>query len=187
MIEPYSYGQNQVASKFNNVIDKYKAWQADEIRADLQPNRTDMVTVFENFDHNINIACGIRSNNAFLGKEVYVTGRRRVDRRPGVGTHHYEKVFYGETTGEVIDHLHSFGYTVFAVDNVLEYSPENIYDVVFPKKSAFVFGNEGDGLSKGAIEGADRMVYIQQFGSVRSLNVACAASIVMYEYTRQWR
>lgn len=187
MIKPYSYGENTIASKFNNVIDEYKTWQAEEIRADLQPRRTQMVSVFENFDHNINIACGIRSNNAFLGKEVYVTGRRRFNRKGTVGTSHLETCYSAETTKEVIDYLHSLGYTVFAVDNIMEYNPENIYDINFPKKSAFVFGQESCGLSKDALDNCDRMVYIQQFGSVRSLNVACAASILMYEYTKQWR
>jgi tRNA G18 (ribose-2'-O)-methylase SpoU len=31
------------------------------------------------------------------------------------------------------------------------------------------------------------MISITQYGVMRSFNVAMASSIVMYEYTRQWR
>ena len=55
-----------------------------------------------------------------------------------------------------------------------------------PEKSAFVFGNEGIGLSfdPGKYNGIS-LVKIPQFGKVQSLNVSIAASIVMYEYVRQ--
>ena len=69
----------------------------------------------------------------------------------------------------------------------MEYSPINLMDVTLPKRSAFVFGEEGPGLSRDAISLCDNMLYIGMFGSVRSLNVAVAAGIVQYEYTRQWR
>ena len=72
MIEQYSHGIHTEANLSNNVIERYKAWDAEEVRADLNPNRTELVTVFQNIGYNINIACAIRSNNAFLGKEVYI-------------------------------------------------------------------------------------------------------------------
>lgn len=187
MITQYSHGTNTVASKDNNVIDKYKAWGAADVRADLMPNRTKLVTIFENIGHNINIACAIRSNNAFLGGSVYVVGRRQLDTRGGVGTTHYENVYHADTLEEVIDRLHGEGYRVYAVDNWEEYAPKNLMGMELPERSAFLFGSEGDGLSRESIEMCDDMIYIRQYGSVRSMNVACAASCVMYEYSRQWQ
>lgn len=186
MIVPYSFGTEVPPSKFNNVIDKYKMWTAAEIRADLQPNRSQMVSIFENTEHNINVACGIRANNAFLGKCVYVVGRRRYDRRGAVGTHHYETVYSADTIEEVVELLHEQDYKVFVVDNTPDLSPSDIRDTHLPYKSAFIFGNEGEGVSDAAKAIADGAIYIHQTGSVRSLNVSCAASIVMYEYTRYW-
>lgn len=187
MITKYSYGQNKIISGNENVIDYYKGQLAEEVRADLQPRRTDCVMILQHINYNINIGTVIRSNNAFLGKEVYVVGRRRLDRRGSCGTLHYENVYHCDDLEEVIEYLHSLGYTIYAVDNIMEYNPENIADIRFPKKSAFLFGEEGPGLSKREIELCDKMVYIQMFGSVRSLNVACAATVVEYEYSRQWR
>ena len=187
MITKYSYGQNKIISKDANVIEQYKKSRTEEIRADLQERRTDIVMILQHLNYNINIGSVIRSNNAFLGKEVYVVGRRRYDKRGTAGTYHYEHVYHSDTLDEVVDYLHSLGYTIYAVDNIMEHNPVNLFDEPLPKKSAFVFGEEGNGLSKKEIELCDKMIYIGMYGSVRSLNVASAATVVEYEYSRQWR
>ena len=186
-IEQYSYGIDHINSRKANVIDFYKDWQTKDIRADLQKNRSEAIMIFENIDYNINIGCAIRSNNAFLGKSVYICGRRRYDKRSTAGTGHYENVYHADNIKEVIDFVHSLGYVVYAIDNLMDYGPVNLMDVTFPERSAFIFGEEGPGLSKEAIDLSDGMIYIGTYGSVRSLNVAVAAGIVQYEYTRQWR
>ena len=187
MITQYKFNDGYKNITNKNVVEKYKTWIEEEIRADLQKNRTGIVSIFLNIEHNLNIACAIRSNNAFLGNNVYIVGKKRYDKRGSVGVHHYENVYYSDNLNEVIKYLHSLGYTIYAVDNIMEYDPKNILDVSFPYKSAFLYGSEGAGLSKSEIELCDKMVYIQMFGSVRSLNVACAATVVEYEYSRRWR
>jgi tRNA G18 (ribose-2'-O)-methylase SpoU len=187
MIEKYSWGIDHINSRKANVIDFYKDWQTQDIRADLQKGRSEAIMIFENIDYNINIGCAIRSNNAFLGKEVYICGRRRYDKRSTAGTGHYENVYHADTIKEVIDYVHSLGYTVYAIDNIMDYDPVNLMDTSLPQRSAFVFGEEGPGLTKEAIDLCDSMLYIGMYGSVRSLNVAVAAGIVQYEYSRQWR
>ena len=52
-ITKYSYGINTGANVNNNVIDKYKAWEAEEIRADLDTRRSDLISVCMNYDKNI--------------------------------------------------------------------------------------------------------------------------------------
>lgn len=186
MITPYSFGEDCKEPQKRNVINRYKEWTDSEIRADLALGRSEMVSIFINFQGDYNKACGIRSHNAFLGKEVYIVGRRRYDHRGTVGTYHYETVYHADSLQEVTDKLRQEGYTIFAIDNIEKYNPKNLFDIQFPKKSAFVFGEEGEGLSRKQIECCDEMIYIQQYGSVRSLNVASAASVIMYEYTKQY-
>ncbi len=186
MITKYGYSTDFCPSEKRNVIDKYKQWTDAEVQADLQSRRTQMVSIFLNLDHNINIASAIRANNAFLGKEVYIVGRRKWDRRGAVGSHRYEHVFHADTFDEVLDLLHSTGYTVYAIDNVKEYEPKNILYSPIQEKAAFLYGNEGDGLPEDVARKCDKMLYIQQFGSVRSLNVSQAAACVMMEYSRRF-
>lgn len=60
------------------------------------------------------------------------------------------------------------------------------YDVSFKKGDTFVFGRETKGLSPEVIFGAgDQALTIPQIGPVRSLNLATAVAIVLYEGIRQ--
>ena len=51
--------------------------------------------------------------------------------------------------------------------------------------SAFMIGNEGNGLSKALAQEADQRVRIPMSGSVESLNAAVAAAVFLYEAKRQ--
>lgn len=186
MITQYSYGLNTQASQNNNVVDIYKRWTAEEVRADLQEDRGGLVNVCLNLTHDFNKSSIIRAANCFLADSTYVVGRKRFDTRGAVGATHYEHVYHADTLGEVIDKLHEDGYHVFAVDNVMEYSPTSLWEADIPYKSAFVYGEESLGLSREAIEMCDSMVYVRQRGAIRSLNVAQAAACVMAEYTRRY-
>jgi tRNA G18 (ribose-2'-O)-methylase SpoU len=56
-----------------------------------------------------------------------------------------------------------------------------------PRNGAFVLGREEFGFSFNALDYPDiRRMSIPQFGSVQCLNISIAASLVMYEYVRQW-
>lgn len=186
-ISKYTYGDNVSANSMNNVIDEYKEMDAAEVRELLKNKRKDFIAVFQNVGHDLNIATAIRSNNAFCGKEVYVVGRRRFDARGMCGVKHYEELYHADSFSEVFDKLKSEDYTVIAVDNIDFYNPKNAFDYVFPQKTAFVFGNESDGLDEETIDMCDDMVYIPTAGSVRSLNVSAAASVIMSMYCNQYR
>ncbi len=50
-----------------------------------------------------------------------------------------------------------------------------------PERVALLFGAEGDGLSRRAIEAADSVVTIPMAGGVDSLNVAAASAVAVWE------
>ena len=54
-----------------------------------------------------------------------------------------------------------------------------------PKRCLMLFGAEGPGLSEKALELADDVVYISQFGSVRSINAGAAAAVSMHAWIAQ--
>ncbi len=59
------------------------------------------------------------------------------------------------------------------------------WDFDFRQPSLILLGNEGNGLSKSSIEVADVAVSIPLSNGVESLNVAIAASLLLYEAKRQ--
>lgn len=178
-----SYGYGEGSPK--NVVDAYRDKLVKEICEDLDTRRSNTIVICMNLTGDFNKASVIRAANAFLAKEVILVGKRRLDRRGAVGTHHYEHILHREDTS-FIDDLIADGYTVFPVDNIKEYQPKRIDRYSLPEKCAFVFGEELLGLSDEVIKQCNApMIYIPQYGSVRSINVAQAAAVVLYEYTRQ--
>lgn len=184
-IKPYIFEDSGNTSK--NTMEAFSNLNTDQIKEMLAYDRSEMISVCMNLTSDFNKASVIRSSNAFLGKEIILVGKRKFDRRGTVGTHHYEHILHTEDTSDVFDYLRSEGYTIFAVDNTPEFNPQVIYDVEMPKKSAFFYGEEQCGLDNDIVAQCDNVVYIPQYGSVRSINVASAASIVMSEYSRRHR
>ena len=54
------------------------------------------------------------------------------------------------------------------------------------KNVAFVLGNEGRGINPMLLEKSDQMLSIPMTNKIESLNVGVAASIIIYEYARQF-
>lgn len=62
---------------------------------------------------------------------------------------------------------------------------QSLYDTVIPDQSAWLFGNEGQGVATQLLQQADKRVFIPQSDRVESLNVAIAAGICLFEQRRQ--
>ncbi|WP_034528821.1 TrmH family RNA methyltransferase [Bifidobacterium stellenboschense] len=72
---------------------------------------------------------------------------------------------------------------VVAMDIVPGAVPMERY--TFPKRCLLLFGAEGPGLTETALDLADDVVYISQFGSVRSINAGAAAAVAMHSWIAQ--
>ena len=64
---------------------------------------------------------------------------------------------------------------------------KNLFEISLAGPTAFVFGNEGAGLSKEMIHEADENISIPMPGKTESLNAAAAAAICFFEKVRQDR
>lgn len=166
-----------------NVIDHYKYWKHEAILADQDRNRSDLIIAAENFGNDFNVSTVIRSSNAFLCSRVVIVGRRKWDRRGACGMHHYEHVDHSETLQEVIDR--NPHHRIVVLDNVPGAS--DIYDFEWPKKTILVLGQESIGVSPESLKVAHDVVYIPQWGAVRSLNVGSAATVAMAFYRGKWK
>ena len=180
------------SADYRNVTDFYKGKSDDEIRADLDQRRGEMISIMQNLSHDFNKASAVRNSNAFgMRKLIFLNpenpaipdapeGIKKWDRRGSLGTQNYEHIEHRRVTDyqAVFDQLHADGYTIYAVDNTPGYQPQSLYNVTFPAKSAFLFGEERLGLADDLIAAADAMIYIPQYGSVRSINVDVAHGII---------
>lgn len=164
-----------------NVIDYYKEWETDQIKADLDTRRLPYIIAFENLSGDFNKATGIRNANAFMAKECWIIGDRKWDKRGAVGTQHYNHLKHSPSLDDLyLNNSDIRQMRWVAIDNVPGAIPLNQYE--WRKDSFIMFGEEQRGISPFALGMADDIVSIPQLGSVRSLNVGTASGIIMYDY-----
>ncbi|MBQ1512148.1 MAG: RNA methyltransferase [Erysipelotrichaceae bacterium] len=87
-------------------------------------------------------------------------------------------VSHRELTGEIA-RLKNLGYAVYATG--LSTNTVPLPEIEAKEKMAFVLGNEGSGVTKEVMDAADRTVKIPM-QNIDSLNVAIAATLVMYHF-----
>jgi RNA methyltransferase, TrmH family len=89
-----------------------------------------------------------------------------------------------EDLPKCLEQMRKQGITLYAA--YLEGS--NLYDKEsYLGGTAFLIGNEGNGLKEETLHHADRLIRIPMEGKVESLNAAVAASLLMFEARRQRR
>jgi len=165
------------------VADHYRYWTMDAIVADLDTKRHSFHVAIENWQHDLNIGSIVRTANAFLAAEVHIVGRKRWNRRGAMVTDRYQHVRHHPDIESFVTFARGEGLPVIGVDNVPGSTP--VETTALPQDSVFLFGQEGPGLSPEALDAADAVVEITQFGSTRSINASAAAAIVMHQWVLQ--
>ncbi len=166
-----------------NVIDAYRYWTMAALVENLDARRHGFDVAIENWQHDLNIGSIVRTANAFLAGTVHIVGRRRWNKRGAMVTDRYQHVVHHDTIADLASWAHETNRPIVAVDNV-----EGSLDVAefdFPRDAVMLFGQEGPGLSREALDAADATVGIRQYGSTRSINAAAAAAIVMPAWIAQ--
>lgn len=91
---------------------------------------------------------------------------------------------YATDFTDAIEQMKKNGINVYAahLDGRCEYTAED-----YTKPSAFLIGNEGNGLTDAASKAATHLIKIPMEGEVESLNAAIACTVLTYEAMRQRR
>jgi len=79
-------------------------------------------------------------------------------------------------------YLHESGFQLIASS---EKATDTLYKADFDQPVAIIMGAEDIGISHELINMADKVVKIPVYGSIQSLNVSAAASVLFYEVVRQ--
>ncbi|HBE01996.1 MAG TPA: 23S rRNA (guanosine(2251)-2'-O)-methyltransferase RlmB [Spirochaetia bacterium] len=82
-----------------------------------------------------------------------------------------------------INALQDASFTVYAA--VLDHDAQKITDTQFSGRSAILLGSEGRGIRRHLREMDIEKIFIPRVRTFNSLNVSCAASVLLYEYARQ--
>ena len=174
-----------------NVLDRYRYWKVEAIRDDLdRRGRHEFEVAVENWTHDFNIGSMVRTANAFAASRVHIVGPHKWNRKGSLMTELYQHVVHDPDIATMATALREETARqgesmprMIAIDNVPGAVPMETYR--FPSRCLLMFGAEGPGLSEKALELADDVVYISQFGSVRSINAEAAAAVAMHSWICQ--
>lgn len=136
--------------------------------------------------HNIakgsNFGFLLRTANAF-GAEVIVVGRRDFSRRGANAKTRHTRIHRFYTLQDAVEFARSRGCQIYGV----EIAPDahSVCDRPFEGSTAFMVGNEGEGLLPKQMDMCDKLIYVPQHGTAGSLNVNVAGAIVLHHFA-QW-
>lgn len=166
-----------------NVTDAYRYWSNEAIVADLDTRRHSFHVAIENWQHDLNIGTVVRTANAFNAEGVHIVGKKRWNRRGAMVTDKYMHVHHHPDVETLLAWSAENDFRVVGIDILPGALPIETADL--PKRTLFIFGQEGPGLSEAACSASSMVCSITQFGSTRSINVGVAAGIAMHSWIRQ--
>ena len=88
-----------------------------------------------------------------------------------------------DTTLEAIEEIKEQNIPIYSVE--LADNSVNFQEVEYPEEVAIVLGHEKSGVNDDILKLCDKIIEIPMRGMKESLNVANAASIILYEITRE--
>lgn len=159
----------------------------NKIEEVVKKDTNQLFVVLENLQDPGNMGTIIRTGEA-AGVSAIIIGKNSVDIynskviRSTMGSIFRVPVIIEEDIINTIDFLKKSGVVIYAAHlNGKNYFEEDNYNC----STAFLIGNEANGLSERVSEKADKLVKIPMFGEVESLNAAVSASILMYEASKK--
>ena len=160
---------------------------AEEFR---EAEKLPLTVVLDNVRSLNNIGSVFRTSDAFRVEHISLCGitatpPHREIHKTALGAEETVAWSYHEDTAECVKALKARGYRVYAVElahGSLKLDKDNI---ATDRPIALVLGNEIDGVQEEVMALCDGFLEIPQHGTKHSLNVSCAAAIVIWEASKQ--
>lgn len=156
-----------------------------------QVEKLDVIIVLDNVRSLSNIGSFFRTADAFRIGEIFLCGitacpPHREIHKTALGAEESVKWRYFETTEEACIYLKENNYTINAVEQIEGSIMLN--EFTHKEKSAYIFGNEVDGVDDEVLQYCNNAIEIPQEGTKHSLNVSISGGILMYEiFNSLWK
>jgi tRNA G18 (ribose-2'-O)-methylase SpoU len=133
-----------------------------------------------NITKNRNLGGLVRTADALGVSEIIVIGKKGLKRYGHCGTFDSSKQKHFYTFDDAVIYLQKLNYNIVGIEINNESIP--VENHPFQGNTAFLPGNEGNGLSDKQKKLCNKLVYISQYGSGASLNVNVATGIVLHHF-----
>ena len=143
-----------------------------------------IIIVLDNIRSLSNVGAFFRTADAFRIKELFLCGitacpPHREIHKTALGADETVRWRYFETTEAACKALKAEGYRIFAVEQVEGSLP--LQDFEFEPNTAYLLGNEVEGVSEEALPYCEGAIELPQEGTKHSINVSVCAGIVMWK------
>ena len=147
-----------------------------------------IILILDNIRSLSNVGAFFRTADAFRIGELLLCGitacpPHREIHKTALGADETVKWRYFETTEAACRQLKADGYQIFAVEQVE--GSVALQDFKFEPQTAYILGNEVDGVSEEVLPYCDGAVELPQEGTTHSINVSVCAGIVMWKAFEQ--
>ena len=153
-----------------------------------QAEKLPIIIVLDNIRSLSNVGAFFRTADAFRIKELLLCGitacpPHREIHKTALGADETVKWRYFETTEAACQALKAENYKIFAVEQVE--GSFALQDFEFEPLTAYLLGNEVEGVSEEALSYCDGAIELPQEGTKHSINVSVCAGIVMWKAFEQ--
>ena len=150
--------------------------------------KTPIILILDNIRSLSNVGAFFRSADAFRISELCLCGitacpPHREIHKTALGADETVKWRHFETTEAACQTLINEGYKIFAVEQVE--GSIALQDFRFEPRTAYIFGNEVEGVSEEALPYCEGAIELPQEGTKHSINVSVCAGIVMWKVFEQ--
>ena len=161
-----------------------------------QGTENKLYLIITNISKPTNIKALLRLACAFGCSKIFVAGQRKFNFDPDSDQSDLPNnlkealriipVVQFEKLPECVDHIHSLGIKIIGVEIDESSVDLELSETSFEGGTAFMMGNEGQGMNAKQMALCDGFIKISQYGGgTASLNVSVAAGIVLHRY-QQW-
>lgn len=146
-----------------------------------------LTVVLDNVRSQNNIGSVFRTADAFRVERICLCGicstpPHRDIHKTALGAEESVDWTYCEETATCVCQLKAQGYKVYAIEQVDDSIKLNTLPARLGERVAIIFGNEVEGVQEELLPLCDGSIEIPQCGTKHSLNVSCAAAIVLWEF-----
>lgn len=143
-----------------------------------------VIIVLDNIRSLSNVGAVFRTADAFRIGEIFLCGitacpPHREIHKTALGADETVRWRYFKTTEEACQELKSMGYGIYAVEQVE--GSVMLQDFKVKPNSAFIMGNEVEGVGEEVLPFCDGALEIPQEGTKHSLNVSVCSGIIMWD------
>jgi tRNA G18 (ribose-2'-O)-methylase SpoU len=155
-----------------------------------QAAKTPIIIILDNIRSLSNVGAFFRTADAFRIEALYLCGitacpPHREIHKTALGADETVSWRYFETTEAACQALRAENYKIFAVEQVE--GSVSLEDFQFEPHTAYLLGNEVEGVSEEALPYCESAIELPQEGTKHSLNVSVCAGILMWEAFKKLR